>query len=98
MATNTIAADYENVKATLRAMDQNIQSMNSSVKELQSAVGSIQQWKGVDSEAYKSVLSKYENKISNSLNWLQNLDKIIFQHADRLYERALEDQKAEEFR
>ena len=98
MAKEVIAADYDNVKATLVKMDREIDEMFSAINSLESAIESTNGWQGIDAIEYKIVLRKYKRKISNSLNWLSSLDKVISRHAHSLYERALKDQQATSFR
>ena len=98
MAKQVIAADYDNVKATLAKMDSEINEMVSAINSLEAAIESTKGWRGIDATEYKEVLRKYKKRISNSLNWLSSLDKIISKHAYKLYQRALEDQQAASFR
>lgn len=98
MRNGNIAADYDNVKIALNKMDKNISEMYSSINELKATVDNLNDWKGIDATAYRAVLNLYGNKISNSLNWLKKLDSVISNHAESLYQRALEDQKTASFR
>ena len=98
MTKQVIAADYDNVKAALAKMDNEISEIVSAIKTLQTTIDSTEDWKGLDATAYKAVLRNYANRINNSTNWLSSLDKIISKHAYALYQRALEDQQASSFR
>lgn len=98
MAKEIIAADYDNVKATLSKMNNDINEIVAAIKELQATINNTEDWKGVDATAYKSVLQTYARKINNSTNWLETLDKIIDNHAHMLYRRALAYQKIQSFR
>lgn len=98
MAKQVIAADYDNVKATLAKMDSEINEIVSAINDLRNTIDSTEDWKGVDATTYKAVLKTYAGKINNSTNWLDSLDKIISNHAHVLYQRALQDQDASTFR
>lgn len=98
MAKEIIASDYDNVKATLAKMDKEIDEMVSAMNTLEQAIESTTNWKGIDALEYKAVLKRFENRISNSLKWLNTLDNLISKHSYSLYQRALEDQNASTFR
>ena len=93
-----VAADYASVKSNIAAMDNEIEEIINQAQDIIKAVNEANEWIGPDAMAYKLTLKTYSTKIRNSASWLKVFDRTISNHAERLYERALRDSKANSFR
>lgn len=98
MNNQVIAADYDNVKATIQKMEQEVTQVENSIKNVLTAVNNTTEWQGPDADAYKVVLRNYAKRIERSSRWLKALNKILSSHALALYERAVNDNSASNFR
>ena len=99
MATpQSIAADYEAVRKTISQMNSEVENVKSAVRNMLSAINSANQWRGPDADAHKSALKQFGTSINNSCNWLRTLDATFNAHAYKLYIRAMNNARAEQFK
>lgn len=98
MRNNVIAADYDNVRNNIKNMEALVEAIEKTLDQVNAAIEEAKDWKGVDASIYRIVLKGYTRKIRNSARWLKNLDRTISNHSQMLYERALSDNSARNFR
>lgn len=99
MATpQTIAADYEAVKNTIKQMNEQADSIKGTVRTMLEAIHNANDWRGPDAEAHKTALKEFGKSINQSCNWMKTLDATFSAHAYKLYKRAMNNAKADQFR
>lgn len=95
---NVITSDYDNVKANIQKMEAEVDAMENALTKVLEAINDTSKWIGPDAIAYKAVLRNYANRIKKSSRWLKSLNKIVSSHSYKLFQRAVNDNSARNFR
>lgn len=97
MAKDVIASAYPEVQRCLKNMEEEVNNIISAAQSFLKTVENTTEWQGIDAVAYKAVFKTHSLKIQSSAKWLNQLSSTIGKHSERLYQRALNEQKRAQY-